>query len=309
MPTYLWTAVVLVLVAVGYLGLGLYVAARFSAPDRRPAQHTPGDVGLGYKEISFESTDGVPLSAWWVLPEDEGSSRAVVLVHGRGGDKSAGYVIETAEIYTRAGYGVLMLDLRASGDSGGSIRTLGYKETRDVNGALAWLKVEGFEPGGVVLHGWSVGGATVVRSAPETGVAAVVAEAGYADLPLLVRQRLSEDGVLPPLIQPGAFLAANLFLGFDPWAVRPGEDVARLRGEGTPLFVIHSVADEVVPYLHADLFAKAYPEAELWRLEDYGHVGAYTHPEYKDRLLSFLEGAGLTGDSPRGLCRTNDPTE
>ncbi len=301
--------VLALVVTVGYLGLGLYVAARFSAPDRRPAQRTPGDVGLGYQEVSFESTDGVPLAAWWGPPGDEGSSRAVVLVHGRGGDKSAAYVIETAEIYARAGYGVLMLDLRASGDSGGSIRTLGYKETRDVSGALAWLEEEGFEPGGVVLHGWSVGGATVVRSAPETGVAAVVTEAGYADLPLMVQGQLSEDGVLPPLIQPGAFLAANLFLGFDPWAVRPGEDAAHLREEGTPLFIIHSVADEVVPYLHADLFAEAYPEAELWRLEEYGHVGAYTHPEYEERLLSFLEGAGLTKDSSRGLRWPNGPAE
>lgn len=33
--------------------------------------------------------------------------------------------------------------------------------TRDVLGALAWLEEEGFEPGEVVLHGWSMGGATV----------------------------------------------------------------------------------------------------------------------------------------------------
>ncbi len=299
----------LVLVAVAHLGLGRFVAARFSAPDRRPAERTPSEVGLDHCKVSFESTDGVPLAAWWVPPADGGSFRAVVLVHGRGSNKSAGYVIETAEIYARAGYGVLMLDLRASGDFGDNIRTLGYKETRDGNEALAWLKDEGFEPGGVVLHGWSVGRATVVRSAPETGVAAVIEEAGYADLPLMARGRLTENDILPPLIQPGAFLAAKLFLGFDPWAMRSGEDAARLREEGTPLFVIHSTTDEVVPYLHADLFTRAYPEAELWRLEGYGHGGAYIHPEYEERLLNFLEGAGLTADLPRGLRQPNVPAK
>lgn len=76
-----------------------------------------------------------------------------------------------------------------------------------------------------------------------------------------------------------------------------------------PLFVIHSTTDEVDPYLHADLFTEAYPEAELWRLEDYGHAGAYTHPEYEEHLSNFLKGASLTGDSPRGLPRSNGPAE
>ena len=288
---------VVALLAVVYLGLGLFVAASYSAPDRQPAQRTPAEVGLYHREVSFESTDGVPLAAWWVPPTESGDPpRAAVLVHGRGGDKSDEHVIETALIYARAGYGVLLLDLRGSGDSGNERRTMGYKETCDVDGALAWLNDEGFGPGGVVLHGWSLGGATVVRSAPGSGVAAVIEEAGYADFPLLARERLSEDGDgLSPLLIPGTFLAAKLFLGFDPWAVRPGEDAARMREERIPLFVIHSAADEVVPFEHAGLFAEAYPEAELWRLEGYGHVGAYTHAEYEERLLNFLESAGATG--------------
>jgi fermentation-respiration switch protein FrsA (DUF1100 family) len=165
---------------------------------------------------------------------------------------------------------------------------LGYKETRDVQGALAWLDEEGFEPGEVVLHGWSMGGATVVRSAPGTGVAAVIEEAGYADLPLLLRRQLPETTGLPSLFSPGVFLAAKLFLGFDPWAVQPSEDAARLREEGVPLFVIHSTDDEVVPFEHAELFESAYPEARLWKIEGLGHVEAYTHREYRQNLLSFL---------------------
>ena len=42
---------------------------------------------------------------------------------------------------------------------------------------------------------------------------------------------------------------------------------------------------------------KAYPEAELWKLEGYGHVEGYTHPEYEKRLLDFL---GSDGASERG---------
>jgi fermentation-respiration switch protein FrsA (DUF1100 family) len=272
----------------GYLAVSLFVAVRFSAPNREPPERTPADAGLEYREVSFESADRVPLEAWWVPPAEGESTRAAVLVHGWDGDKSDEHVIETASIYVRAGYGVLLLDLRGTGGSGGERRTLGYKETRDVQGALAWLDEEGFEPGEVVLHGWSMGGATVVRSAPGTGVAAVIEEAGYADLPLLLRRQLPETTGLPSLFSPGVFLAAKLFLGFDPWAVQPSEDAARLREEGVPLFVIHSTDDEVVPFEHAELFESVYPEARLWKIEGLGHVEAYTHREYRQKLLSFL---------------------
>jgi fermentation-respiration switch protein FrsA (DUF1100 family) len=285
---FYWGVIALVILAAGYLAISLFVAVRFTAPNRQTPERTPANVGLEYREVSFESTDGVPLAAWWVSPTEEGSSRATVLVHGWEGDKSDLHIVETAQVYAHAGYGVLMLDLRGNGGSGDERRTLGHKETQDVQGALAWLEEEGFEPGEIVLHGWSMGGATVVRSAPGTGVAAVIEEAGYADLPLLLRKQIPEAIGLPSLFNPGAFLAAKLFLGFDPWAVRAAEDAARLREEGVPLLIIHSTDDEVVPFEHAELFERAYPEAAFWKVEGLGHVEAYSHRDYREKLLNFL---------------------
>jgi fermentation-respiration switch protein FrsA (DUF1100 family) len=147
---------------------------------------------------------------------------------------------------------------------------------RDVRGALSWPEKErGFEPGGVVLHGWSMGGATVLRSAPRMGVAAVVEESGNADLPLLLRGRLPQSSGLPSFFNPGIFLMAKLFLDLGPWAVRPAEDAAKLSEEGVPLLIVHSKDDEVVPFEHAEMLAASYPDAEFWRLEGYGHVEAY----------------------------------
>ena len=288
-------ATALMILAGGYLTVGLLVAVRLSAPNHQPPERTPANVGLEYRDVSFESTDGVHLAAWWIPPPDEGSSRAAVLVHGWEGDKSDLHVVETSLVYARAGYGVLMLDLRGNGGSGDERRTLGYKETRDVHGALAWLDEEqGSQPEEVVLHGWSMGGATVVRSAPGTGVAAVIEEAGYADLPLILRRLLPEASGLPRFFNPGIFLSARLFLGLDPRSVRPSEDAALLREEGVPLFVIHSTDDEVVPLEHAKLFERAYPEATFWKVEGVGHVEAYTHREYREKLLTFLESQNLS---------------
>jgi uncharacterized protein len=283
----LWVSVAAAGLAVAYLVIGYVVAARFSAPVRKPVERTPADVGLDYREVNFRSTDGLVLSAWWV--ERKGSSRAAVLVHGWVGDRSDLHVVETALVYERAGYNVLMLDLRGHGGSGGERVTLGYREARDVRGALSWLEQRGFDPEEVVLHGWSMGGAAVLRAAPGTGVAAVVEESAYADLPPLLRERIPDVSGLPAFFNPGIFLMGRLFLGIDPWAVRPEEQAKQLFREGVPFMIVHSRDDEVVPFEHAESLAAAHPEATFWDIEGYEHVGAFAHPEYRERLVSFLD--------------------
>jgi pimeloyl-ACP methyl ester carboxylesterase len=283
----LWVLFALAIVAVGYSGVALVVATWLSTPSRQPEERTPGDVGLNYREVSLRSTDGLVLAGWWVPGND--LSQAVVLVPGLGGDKSDRHVLETAPVYARAGYGVLMIDLRAQGRSEGERVTMGYREVRDVRAALAWLKERGFAPQDVVLHGFSMGGATVLRAAPGTSVAAVVVDSAYADLPLILRQRLPEASGLPPFFTPGVMLAARLFLNLDPWAVQPDEDTRRFCKEGVRLLIIHSTGDKVVRFGHASRLKEACPRATFWKVEGYEHVGAFTHPEYEQKLRSFLK--------------------
>src|SRR5829696_5173700 len=156
---------------IGYLGAGWLVVLWMTNPRRKLPWATPASVGFGYEEVEFQSSDGVRLSGWWVPAKN--SSMAALLIPGWGGFKFDEHVLQTIPVYHGAGYGVLLLDLRAQGESGGSRRTLGYREVRDVQGALAWLRRQGYALDQVVLHGWSMGGATALRAAPGTGVAAV----------------------------------------------------------------------------------------------------------------------------------------
>src|SRR5215203_7082830 len=200
--------VLLITLSVGYFGVGLLVVLWMTSPSRRDPEATPASVvGLGYREVGLLSTDGVRLSAWWVPVED--SSLAAVLVPGWGGYKFDEHLLRTLPVYHDAGYGVLLLDLRAQGESDGSRRTLGYREVRDVRGVLAWLVQRGYRASSVVLHGWSMGGATVLRAAPGTSVAAVIEEAGYADLPFLLRGRFSEFVPFGALLEPAVLLAGR----------------------------------------------------------------------------------------------------
>jgi len=281
------TLAILVVLFLGYLGVGLLIVLWMTGPKRKQPWATPASVGLAYEEVVILATDGIRLSAWWV--PTEGSSRAAVLVPGWGGYKFDEHLLQTAPVYHDAGYSVLMLDLRAQGESGGTRRTLGYREVRDVRGALAWCLQQGYEAENTVLHGWSMGGATALRAAPGTGVSAVVEEAGYADLPLLLRGKLPEFVRFGALLEPAILLVGKFFPDFDPWDVLPKKEAAKLSEEAVPLFIIHSTDDDVVPYEQAGILAAAYPEASVWTLEGYGHVEACDHPEYARRLRTFLD--------------------
>ena len=277
----------LVALSLGYLGLGLLVVLWMTGPKRRSPWATPASVGLEYEEVEVLSTDGIRLRSWWVPAQD--SSKAAVLIPGWGGYKFEDHLLQTLPVYHDAGYSLLMLDLRAQGDSDGKRRTLGYREVRDVRGSLAWLRRQGYALDQVVLHGWSMGGATALRAAPGTGVAAVLEEAGYGDLPLLLRGMLPEYVRFARLLEPAILLVGKLFPDFDYKKVVPKREAAILSDEGVPLFIIHSTDDVVVPYEQAKLLAAAYPGASMWTLEGYEHVEAYEHPEYAHRLRAFLD--------------------
>ena len=279
--------VLLAALSLGYLGAGLLVVLWMTGPRRRPPWATPASVGLEYREVEIHSTDGVRLRCWWVPAGN--SARAAVLVPGWGGFKFEEHLLQTLPVYHEAGFSVLLLDLRAQGESDGSRRTLGYREVRDVRGALAWLLQRGYEAENVVLHGWSEGGATALRAAPGTGVAAVVEEAGYGDLPLLLKRMIPEFVRFGGILEPAILLAGRLFPDFDAWDVVPKRDARKLSDDGVPLFIIHSTDDEVVPYEQAKMLAAAHPEASVWTLEGYGHVEGHEHPEYAERLRRFLD--------------------
>ncbi|MDP8944868.1 MAG: hypothetical protein M3N03_02905, partial [Actinomycetota bacterium] len=85
--------VLLIILSLGYFGMGLLVVLWMTSPSRKFPEATPASVGLGYREVEFLSTDGVRLSAWWVLVE--GSSLAAVLVPGWGGHKFDEHLLQT----------------------------------------------------------------------------------------------------------------------------------------------------------------------------------------------------------------------
>jgi pimeloyl-ACP methyl ester carboxylesterase len=130
------------------------------APAPSPVQK-PDDLPFEVEEVSFESEDGVRLAGWYTAPRN---GAVIILLHGYGGNR-----LDTrmyAEPLAQAGYGLLMYDERASGESGGERRSYGWEDTPDVGAAIAYLRSrEELTDSRLGIAGCSMGGQIALQGA------------------------------------------------------------------------------------------------------------------------------------------------
>ncbi len=256
----------------------------------------PAHLPFEMSEVTFEGGDGLQM-AGWRIPSQNGVT--VILLHGYGGNRSA--MLWHAGQLARAGYGVLLYDERASGESEGTYRSFGWEDPRDVQGAIRFIAA-GAGAGGerIGIAGCSIGGQIALQSAafyPEL-------EAVWADGPGIVRGR----DLAPPRNPIGAVIyAANysldlvfpLKLGIEapaPMIEIIGDIAPRpimLVGGGQPFPFVGSEGETVIPrYAY---YAGA--NAQTWVLPEVTHCdGPARRPqEYAARMIQFFDTAfGIT---------------
>lgn len=276
----------------GYTGYTALWVLTFSRPAHTPVCCiTPADVGLDYEEMTLATDDGLTLAGWYI-PSQNGA--AVILLHGYGTNRLE--MIGRAEMLARHGYGVLLYDERASGESGGEVRSFGWADAADVPLALTFLEErDEVEAGRIGILGFSLGGAIAVRAAAETDrIRAVVAEepglAAVGDLPELTS--FSERWL--------AVTYRLLFLGLE-WrsGVRqPGgvvEGLARLPPR--PLLLIAAGPSEGTGHWLVRHFYECAGEPKSWwHVPEAGHgqIPALRPEEYERRIVGFFDQALLS---------------
>lgn len=289
------TATVLVLF---YLGMGALIAVFLTKPKRRfEPGHDPGTARLAYKDVRFPARGGdVELTSWYVPQEPRRA--AVVMVHGFGSSRAreyGGHGAQVAAALHQRGFGVLMLDLRGHGESGEARVSFGTHEQRDVLGAVDYLRAEGYPRIGLI--GVSMGGASsLLAAAADPGIGAVVEDSSYADVAPIVTANFQRVTRLPGAFIYPTRLWGRLLFGADPAAARPVDEIARIAPR--PVLIIHSRADRLIPYPHAEQLKAARPDAEMWTLDAAPHAGAYSSDPagYIERVGSFFGRTLLAGD-------------
>ena len=88
-------------------------------------------LGAPHENVSFTTSDGLRLHGWFV-PSKNGAT--VISFPGRKGPQ------KPARLLISEGYGVLLFDRRGEGESDGDPNALGWRGTRDLEAAIAYLK-------------------------------------------------------------------------------------------------------------------------------------------------------------------------
>jgi dienelactone hydrolase len=154
--------------------LSTALAVMFSVvPPTTLGSSTPADEGLDYRDVTFETADGVSLSGWFV---PSGNGAALVVRHGAGSTRTA--TLDQAGVLGRDGYGLLLVDARGHGLSEGRGMDLGWYGDQDIEAAVDFLAGQpGVDPARIGLLGLSMGGEEAVgAAAADPRIRAVVAE-------------------------------------------------------------------------------------------------------------------------------------
>jgi dipeptidyl aminopeptidase/acylaminoacyl peptidase len=261
------------------------------------------------EEVRFASRDpgmaGRELAGWWIPadPADPAAAPAVVLVHGIQSCRREANVLLPAAMLHRAGFSVLLMDMRDHGDSEGDDGRFagGSEEHLDVLGGWDWVVAQGVPEDRVGLLGVSFGAANaIIAGGQEPRVAAVWSDSAPARLQesigLFLASQLHDDTGLSAVLVPGAVVWARLIAGDDLVRFDTIEQVDAYGGRS--LAFLHGASDPVLPARYATelrerAVAAGATTPEAWIVPGAGHTEAvYVAPdEYARRLEAFFTAA------------------
>lgn len=256
-----------------------------------PIESFTAAIPVGATPVQLPTVDGVELSGWYT-PSTNGA--AVILRHGSGSASSKASTAEHAAVLARHGYGVLAMDARGHGQSGGQAMDWGWYGDTDVAAGVAWLAQRpDVDPGRIGGVGLSMGGEELVGAVTvESGLRAAVGEGvtgrtaddrqhfGYTGFQRIVDEATSAimfggADLMTRAVPPTALHTAV--------ATMAGERVLLIAGEqpeeaSAARFLQSAAIDGVVT---------------VWELPDTPHIAALAdHPEqWESRVVGFLDDA------------------
>ncbi|HEY4742992.1 MAG TPA: alpha/beta fold hydrolase [Candidatus Acidoferrales bacterium] len=287
-------------VVVGAAAAGVTIGASFLHPGRRAltpsaissANNAFREVGAQSENFDVKTSDGTLLRGWKVHPASANGDW-VVLFHGVADNRIG--TLAYAEMLLRHGYGVVMMDARAHGESEGSMATYGWLE-RDDSRSIDDALFASDDVRHLFYLGESMGAAIALQSAAvDPRVAGVVAESSFANLREVTYDYAGLD--ISPLLGKTLFRPATMMAladaekegSFSAQKISPEKAVAQRL---FPVFLICDAKDRRIPCRHSRrIYNAAAGPKEIWVVPGAGHTMAFgTHPvEFESRVIGFFE--------------------
>jgi dipeptidyl aminopeptidase/acylaminoacyl peptidase len=274
------------------------MAAALTHPRRLPITSTPTDLGFtNWQTVRVDTLDGITLEGWFIPPPAAAADgtpsdgAAILYLHGLGGTRQS-MLLQAALLYQQ-GFGALLIDQRAHGESGGARSTLGYQEVADTSALIDFLLTQPeVNPKKIGIVGESLGAVAgiLVASYRPDEVRAVVAQSAFASIDDVIRSTAQRElGLLALTGAPLMRLALEQETGADFNAVSPLAQIGSIHPRAVML--LHGDADPLVaPTASQALYDAARDPRELVFFVSGGHSGLLeADPQlWRRRVTAFL---------------------
>ncbi|MES9970895.1 MAG: alpha/beta hydrolase [Candidatus Thiodiazotropha sp.] len=234
-------------------------------PSRRVAA-TPHQVGLAFESVSLMTEDNVRLHGWF-LPHEEPRG-TLLFFHGNAGNIS--HRLESLSLFNELALAVFIFDYRGYGNSEGRPSEKGVY--RDAEAAWRYLtETRGIQAGEILLFGRSFGGAVAAYIAVQKPAMGLVLESTFTSVPDMAAE-------LYPWL-PVRWLARYQY-----------NTLQRIATIDSPLMVIHSRNDEIIPFRHGQqIFQRANEPKYLVELSGDHNSGFMRELDrYRDHWDDFI---------------------
>ena len=220
---------------------------------------------LPHEDVYITSEDGLKLHAT-LFPAPDGRKQYVIGIHGfqsHAWNEFAPHI----RFYRSIGFGMLLPDDRAHGESEGAYVTMGVKDRRDCICWAGYLTERFGQDTKLLLHGVSMGGATVLSASGEpdlpSQVIGVVSDCGFSSAKESFACQIESLYHVPPalLVRICQWYALHR-AGFDFTEARP---VDQVRNAKVPILFVQGEDDVMVPEFMAHKLYEACgsPEKKL----------------------------------------------
>ncbi len=250
-------------------------------PGKWPVEFAPASFNMEYENVTFETSDGLKLKGWFI-PGNK-SSNAIIVMHGYPTNKAD---VLPFSMFLLKKFNVLLFDFRSFGESEGSYTTAGYKEVKDLDAAVEYLKNRK-DAKNIGALGFSLGGSVAIMSKNDD-IKAIVADSAYSNLNNMIEAMYRNFLFFKyPFVQLTG-IYSKIFFGMDPKNVSPENAIKDIN---KPVLIIHGKKDSQIAVNEAYILHNANKKTELWIVEnaDHGETYALNKDEYEKRVLEFFE--------------------
>lgn len=246
-----------------------------------------------HADVSITSFDGLKLHAVYFPPAaDSADKKLVIGFHGYTGEGISNFQA-MANYYLQQGFGMLLPDARAHGASEGDYVGFGCLDRNDALKWIEWALDRAGADTQILLHGISMGGATVLMTSSmelPPQVKGIVSDCAFTSPKEVFTHVLNSMYHLPafPII-PASDLINRKLAGYGMDECNSRREVANAK---LPILFIHGSDDTFVPYrMCEELYENCSSDKRKLIVEGASHAESYYKDmeTYENALTEFID--------------------